>query len=221
MSISVPHCYLFRTCPSLSLRNLSALISHHCLAYLNLAASLQCCSSYTEIVSPLTFWLLIFANSQFLVNNKTSSVSCASQSWVFSGDGDRTIMIGWASQEGKLVFPDWLLRASMFSWSHDLFDSYCSFSSLFSRRATPISSPDSHLGPLCLLFSSKKLLLPVSSKTRSLILPSSPFCLCSSIILSVLSSCTSTFALICMFLTLLHLLLFFHGQLLGFTYSFI
>ena len=131
MSISVSHCYLFRTCPSVSLRNLSALIFHHSLAYLSLAASLQCCNSYTEIVSPLTFWLLIFANSQFLVNNKTSAVSCASQSWVFPGDGDRTVMIGWASQEGtvmigwasqegtvmigwasqegKPVSPDWLL----------------------------------------------------------------------------------------------------------------
>lgn len=137
-SISVSHCYLYRTCLSLSLRNLPALIFHHSLAYLSLATSLECCNSYSEIVSPLTFWLLIFANSQFLVNYKISSVSCASQSCGFFWESDRTIMIGWVSQEGKSVSPDQLLSREPPCFHREppgsLFNNYFSFSSLFSRQ---------------------------------------------------------------------------------------
>lgn len=209
-SISVSHCYLYRTCLSLSLRNLPTLIFHHSLAYLSLATSLECCNSYTEIVSPLTFWLLIFANSQFLVNYKISSVSCASQSCGFFEESDRTIMIGWVSQEGKSVSPDQLLSREppCFHGVMTYLTIISPFPPYFPGRATPISSPDSHLGPLCLLFSSKKFLLPLSSKTPSRIVSSSPSYLCSFIILLALRSCISTFGLICVFWTLLHLSFF-------------
>ena len=184
-------------------------------------SSLECCNNYTETVSPFTFWLLSFANSQFLVITKSVPLAGRLKAEFSSGEGGRTVMIGWASQQGKSVCPDRLLSREPPCFHGTV--TYLTIISLsppyFPGGATPASSPDSHLGPLCLLFSSKKLFLPLT-ENPSLVLPSFPVCPGSSVFLPALSSCTSALGLICIFWTLLHLLLFFHGQLLEFTYSF-
>ena len=184
-------------------------------------SSLECCNNYTETVSPFTFWLLSFANSQFLVITKSVPLAGRLKAEFSSGEGGRTVMIGWASQQGKSVCPDRLLSREPPCFHGTV--TYLTIISVsppyFPGGATPASSPDSHLGPLCLLFSSKKLFLPLT-ENPSLVLPSFPVCPGSSVFLPALSSCTSALGLICIFWTLLHLLLFFHGQLLEFTYSF-
>ena len=158
-----------------SLRNFSALIFPRSRAYLSLAASLECCNNYTEIVSPFTFWLLSFANSQFLVITKSVPLAGRLKAEFFSGEGDRTVMIGWVSQQGKSVCPDWLLSREPPCFHGTM--TYLTIISLsppyFPGGATPISSPESHLGPLCLLFSSKKFFF--LSHLKPLPLSSHPF----------------------------------------------
>ena len=136
-------------------------------------SSLECCNNYTETVSPFTFWLLSFANSQFLVITKSVPLAGRLKAEFSSGEGGRTVMIGWASQQGKSVCPDRLLSREPPCFHGTV--TYLTIISLsppyFPGGATPASSPDSHLGPLCLLFSSKKLSLPLSPKTLPLFSP--------------------------------------------------